>query len=237
MIRTITIDDTKYEYEFVRKRIKNMNLRIRHDGTIYVSCGMRTPIYEVERFLKEKKDFILKGLKKTEDRIRNQSRPSEYITGEIVKIFGEKCVIRVFRATGRRPCVVFEYPSVDLYVKDPDSFEDRKRIYETWRKRMLKDKVLEMCDYYYPLFQTRGVKKPCDIKFRSMTSKWGCCRPKDGTLTFNYNLFELPEEVIAYVVVHEFAHFLQPNHSQRFYKEVARVMPDYAMRRIVLNEY
>ena len=46
-----------------------------------------------------------------------------------------------------------------------------------------------------------------------------------------------PEELIAYIVVHEMAHFLEANHSERFWAHVEDVMPDYKARRKLLREY
>ena len=57
------------------------------------------------------------------------------------------------------------------------------------------------------------------------------CRPQKGALSFNTRLAELPPDCVRYVAVHEFAHFLQPNHSAAFYEEVARVLPDWKQRR------
>lgn len=235
MRRSITINGQEIFYELTRKRVRNMNLRIRHDGTIAVSANTRVPQYEIDRFLTEKSDFILKGLNKTYERMSNAARPTEYADGETVNVFGEKCEIRLLQ--GARPKVIYEYPVVTLIVKDPSSADERRRTYERWKKKLLKEKILEMCEYYYPRFEERGVERPKEIKFRTMTSRWGCCRPTLGILTFNYNLFEVPEECTAYVVVHEFAHFIHADHSTRFYREVERVMPDYRPRRKLLNEY
>ncbi len=235
MRRSIVINGQEITYELTRKRVRNMNLRIRHDGTIAVSANKSVPQNVIDKFLIEKGDFILKGLSKTYDRISNAARPSTYSDGEEVNVFGEKCVIRIMQ--GKRAKVEYEYPIVTLIVKDPESQEERQRTYDRWKKKMLRDKVLEMCEYYYPRFEERGVEPPKDIKFRTMSSKWGCCRPTLGILTFNNNLFEVPEECTAYVVVHEFAHFLHADHSARFYREVERVMPDYRPRRKLLNEY
>ena len=46
-----------------------------------------------------------------------------------------------------------------------------------------------------------------------------------------------PPEVLDYVVVHELCHRKEMNHSQRFWAEVARILPDYRDRRNWLKEH
>ena len=62
---------------------------------------------------------------------------------------------------------------------------------------------------------------------RKMVSQWGNCNSQKGILTFNINLMYAPPECVKYVAVHEFTHFLQPNHSDKFYKELSKVCPEW----------
>lgn len=68
-----------------------------------------------------------------------------------------------------------------------------------------------------------------------MTSRWGSCRPRNQALTLNTALIKAPKEAAEYIVVHEFTHFLHPDHSRSFYEAVARVMPDWKERRQLLR--
>lgn len=68
------------------------------------------------------------------------------------------------------------------------------------------------------------------ITIRHQRTRWGSCSFK-GNLNFNCYLMRAPEEILDYVIVHELCHRLEMNHSERFWKEVARVMPDYKERR------
>lgn len=68
------------------------------------------------------------------------------------------------------------------------------------------------------------------ITIRFQHGRWGSCSSK-GNLNFNGLLLLAPPEVLDYVVVHELCHRLELNHSDRFWREVARVMPEYAVRR------
>ncbi|MBO5020918.1 MAG: DUF45 domain-containing protein [Clostridia bacterium] len=90
----------------------------------------------------------------------------------------------------------------------------------------VKKLILNLCKKVYPYFKNRGIKYPT-IKFRRMVSQWGNCRSEKGVLTFNTNLMYAPTECIEYVVWHEFTHFLQPNHSCKFYDELAKICPNW----------
>ena len=235
MLKKIVLNGQIVEYELTRKKVKNINLRVRRDGTIGVSCSPRTSELRVEKFIRDNADFIIRALAKTDDRANNSLRPVNYETGELVSVYGSKYVLRV--EEGTKDSLSVGDGEIVITCRHADSIEARAKIYEHWRRMELQTKVLAICEEVYPHFKALGVMYPKAIKFRSMTSRWGSCKPKDGVLTFNYNLFETPDEAIEYVVVHEFAHFLEANHSSKFYAQVARVLPNYNDRRKLLKEY
>ena len=64
------------------------------------------------------------------------------------------------------------------------------------------------------------------ITIRYQRTRWGSCSSK-GNLNFNCLLMLTPLEVVDSVIVHELCHRKEMNHSERFYREVLRVYPDY----------
>ena len=68
----------------------------------------------------------------------------------------------------------------------------------------------------------------------NLTASWGICRPGKGQITFALRLAAQPLAAREYVVVHEYCHFLVPNHSPAFWKEVGRILPDWKDRRALL---
>ena len=69
-----------------------------------------------------------------------------------------------------------------------------------------------MSDRVYPAFAgVLGGQKPT-IKVRDMTSRWGVCYMKRQQISFALQLYNMPPAAQIYVVVHEYCHFLQPNH-------------------------
>lgn len=180
MTKSIYLKGKQFYYEFERKNVKNINLRIRRDGSIYVSASKRTSQMIIDDFLISKSDFIFKAVE------RCQAKEEKIKTA----YFSESEIV---------------------------------------------DVIINLCNEVYPYFQKRGVKYP-EIKFRKMVSCWGSCRPVKGVLTFNINLMYAPIECVRYVVLHEFTHFLQANHSSEFYKELSITCPDWKIYKNKLKE-
>lgn len=60
------------------------------------------------------------------------------------------------------------------------------------------------------------------VTIRNQRSRWGSCSSR-GTIALNWRLVQMPAAVSDYVILHELMHIKQPNHSRRFWKEVAAV--------------
>ena len=91
--------------------------------------------------------------------------------------------------------------------------------------------VTERVQYYAPLI---GVTYN-QIVIRAQHTRWGSCSSK-GNLNFNCLLALVPPEVLDYVVVHELCHRKELNHSDRFWNEVAKILPDYKTRKKWLKD-
>lgn len=104
-----------------------------------------------------------------------------------------------------------------------------------WIKKQCQEYVQQVCESVYPKFQKYGVEFPV-LRLRNMVSRWGSCQPKRKILTFNIALIEAPLSCIEYVATHEFVHFLQPNHSRKFYQYLSMFMPDWKERKSSLEK-
>ena len=61
MKRTITYNGDKIEYELTVKAVKNINLRVKRDGSVQVSASRRTPVSQVDAFVIEQVPFITRA--------------------------------------------------------------------------------------------------------------------------------------------------------------------------------
>ncbi len=73
------------------------------------------------------------------------------------------------------------------------------------------------------------------ITVRTQKTRFGSCSSK-GNLNINLAVMLMPQDIADYVIVHELAHLKEMNHSQRFWKEVERIIPDYKQKRAFLKE-
>lgn len=53
-------------------------------------------------------------------------------------------------------------------------------------------------------------------------SRWGSCTPADKSIRISHELAKMPRFVLDYVVVHELAHLIRPDHSPAFWELVNR---------------
>jgi predicted metal-dependent hydrolase len=74
------------------------------------------------------------------------------------------------------------------------------------------------------------------VQVRDQRSRWGSCSP-GKTVALNWRLIMAPAQVAEYVIVHELAHLKEPNHSDRFWREVAAVFPGWEAAERWLKEH
>jgi hypothetical protein len=67
-----------------------------------------------------------------------------------------------------------------------------------------------------------------EVSVRKQRSRWGSCSSR-GTISLNLKLLFLPPLLVRYIMIHELCHTRHMNHSRRYWAEVARFDPDFAL--------
>lgn len=232
-IRKIYFEDTELEYILERKQVRNINLRIYGSGTIYVSANPNVPLDVIEEFVSSKRDMIEKSMRKFANKIIGNGLQN-YVTGEILYVLGTPR--RLIVEEGWNEEVTLTDDSIKLVVRDEDDIKHKERKINAWRKLKQKEILLSLCENIYPLFKSYQFAYP-EIVIKEMNSRWGVCMPGKKRITLNASLIETPEKCIEYVIIHEFSHFIEPNHSKNFYRVVAGIMPDYKRWERALEQY
>lgn len=233
MKRRIVLNGVAVEYELERKRVKNINLRIREDG-VFVSAARAVPVGAVEDFMRRNADYILRAVERVGSRVPLSMQRLELADGDSVPYMG--AAVRLTVRAGTKNSAVLDGGRILLTVKDPGDVQLRRKVMERWLRERCEETVRACCEAVFPYFAARGVSFP-ELRFRRMSSRWGSCMCTRGIITFNTALISVPHECMEYVVVHELAHLLHPDHSAHFYAEVERLIPDWRARRAALGAY
>ncbi len=91
--------------------------------------------------------------------------------------------------------------------------------------------ITERVNHYNQTFFKQQIN---GVRLKYNKSNWGSCSTGKN-LNFSVRLFFAPDDVIDYVVIHELAHLLEMNHSERFWKIVSDIMPDYQIKEKMLK--
>lgn len=230
--RTVQGKERILEYILTRKSVKNLNMRVKPNGEIHVSANRLVPVKYIDKFVLSHEQMIIKALNKYE-KIRANTMPQlQYVSGEKVRFLGEELHLLVEVAPVQEVEKIGQF--LFLRVKDTTDFNKKEKLMKKWFSKMQAEVFLEICKEIHPLFKSYGVKYPL-VKIRNMKSRWGSCQPQRGIITLNGKMIAAPREAIEYVVLHEFAHFVHPNHSKDFYRLVEELMPDWKERRALLQ--
>ena len=72
MIRSIQINGRLLEYELEYKKVKNMNLRVRKDGSVYVSANRYISLQQADEFVQNNAVFVLQAQERIQQRLKQQ---------------------------------------------------------------------------------------------------------------------------------------------------------------------
>lgn len=230
--RIIQIEGSLLEYSLKRKNVKNLNLHVRKDGSVYVTANATVPEEKIDEFLINKGAFIRNAQNKFKEQEQYKPLPKQYVSGETFYIQGRALRLKIMQAN--KESIYTDGVYLFLAVKDLQDFTKKERLVKRFMDKQCKLVFEEIVEELYPVFQKYGVAPPV-LRIRNMDTRWGSCLPGKGIITLNKRLLEAPRNCIEYVVMHEYCHFIHPNHSKHFYDFLAMLMPDWRERKKILD--
>lgn len=230
LTRTLTLPQSRraLSFELERKTVKHINLRVRRDGTVHLSIPQRTTVAEAEAFLRDHEAWILAALSRMGKRA--EAHPQAEAVGDSLPYLGGKLEVVWQHGLPARVEADMVNRRLTVTLFDTNESEMRAAAIETFERAETGKLVTALVERYHPLFAARGVPYPKAIRVKAMKTRHGSCSADKGYLNFSSRLCEYPIAFIEYVVVHELCHFLEANHSDRFWREVERVLPDWEAR-------
>lgn len=214
--------------EIVRtQRRKTADIRV-EDGAVTVVVPKDTSLEKIDQLLAGKRQWIRE--KMLLHREVSPASRKQYVSGEAFSYLGRNYRLKVERG----PFAPVKLVNGHLVVTAPSGSEQPHIIRNAlirWYKHQADKKLREKVDRYAPIV---GVE-PHGVGIKFFKSRWGSCTVK-GRVEFNWKIMLAPNRMVDYVVVHELCHLKQHDHSPAFWREVERVMPDYAQCREWLKD-
>lgn len=201
---------------------KSISMTIDKDGVPLIKAPYSVPCEVINNFYNERQDWVKSN---RELFLQRERQRKEALMSDVdsLPLFG-----RNYPVTHSLKQYGFDWVSFNL----PDeSFSELKPFVVSMYRKIAAMDIPERVKKYSDII---GVK-PIAVKITSASSRWGSCSSK-GSLNFSWKLVIAPEDVIDYVVVHELCHMIHMDHSEAFWSEVEKVVPDWRKKRDTLKD-
>ena len=195
------------------RRARRYIIRVRPDGSVRVTVprgGSRT---EAARFLESHADWIARE----RDRVGQAHRTPEWADGATLMLRGELVTIRV-AADSHGGMVRYGERAVRIPAAATDLRPYIQADLRAAARHELGVRLHALADAHQ--LTVAG------FSIRNQRSRWGSCS-RSGRIALNYRLLQMPPAVCDYVLLHELMHLKQQNHSQRFWRLVESVCPEF----------
>lgn len=230
--RQLLLNNRHISYEFERKNIKNINLRIRPDSSVYVSANPVISIKSVEKFMVEKTQFILHSIDAIA-KMQQEYPICQLEEGNVMYLAGKPYTLHI--ETTHFPKAYHDADTI--YIGTPSAaWEDRLKTYNKLLRQEASHLFPASVHRVYPLIKPYGVAMP-KFQTRFMKSRWGSCMPFKENIHLSAYLAVMPEQVIDQVVLHELCHLIHPNHSKDFYALLTTLMPRWKEYKNSMKKY
>ena len=212
--------------KIVRKDVKNITLKVRPNGEAILTTPKAASDEHIKFIIKKRAKWIAQ---KRAFFASFKTPQKEYVSGEDFRYLGRSYRLKVVQSKEER--VKLQRGYLELFVKDKSDIKRKENLIYEWyyEKAML---------YFFNILQefNKIVKQDIkSVKIRQMKTRWGSCNPYKSYINLNIELIKKPRACIEYVVFHEHAHLLYPNHSKQFYDYLTLYMPDWQKRKEILE--
>lgn len=202
---------------YVSSWAKRISLKVSPPDKVSLTIPHRRYLQQGQRHLMTKSDWLMGELNRYK-----VDKFSGLANGSTITILDEELTVNYQMASSTEPNIVEKSGEFQVFVPGhSDELVIGEFISQYLRKQ------------YAPLIKSRVAELASELGYkygkitiRDQSTRWGSCSSKKN-LNFNWRLIFAPREVMDYVIIHELAHTVHLNHSQRFWSLVERDCPEY----------
>lgn len=232
-------DRIEYEVAFVQVGHSKVSIHVYPDGSVRVDAPEERNLPDIHKAVLKRAGWIKHHVDEFR-RQREQALPRTYTSGESLFYLGKRYQLKVRQTNVQEPGAKLVRGQIRIERDSRDAKAVRRLLAEWYRNRaeeIFARRFDEIAD------SVGWIKQMPEWRLVRMKKQWGSCSPA-GVILLNPHLVKAPRECIDYVISHELCHLKEHNHSPRYYRLLAKIMPRWegvkarldGMAELLLNE-
>ncbi len=207
------------EITVTRRKVKNLTIRVGSEG-VSVTAPWTLSDSQIREMLLTRQQWIRNSIQKLPPTAR-------FITGESFLLWGIERHLSVHK--GKREVLLKTDGTIHLQAPAGASSSQLTRIVD----RFLAAETARESSPLVDRWSRHLAVRPQLVRIRKMKSRWGSC--VESRISLNSELARYDPRFLEYVVVHELAHILEPNHGPGFYRIMDEALPNWRELRKALT--
>lgn len=205
---------------------KKLNITVERDRSIVVHAPEGVADEKIQQMVDSKRQWIYEKINHPQ-KYQDLPHPpgKELVSGESALYLGRQYRIELVQ-TG-----LSEIQFAQRFLIPATQGEKREESLREWYINKAKEKIVPRVKHHACEL---GVNF-AGIKIVDNRYRWGSCTVKNN-VNFNWRLIKAPMFVIDYVIIHELAHLIEPNHTSRFWNIVRAQSPTVEKAKAWLKE-
>ncbi|MGQ0530949.1 MAG: M48 family metallopeptidase [Panacagrimonas sp.] len=223
--------------ERVSSKARCIRIEVRSPSDVRLTMPRFVPKSEARAFLLSREAWIREKIGELKLRLSEQperpSTPLRWDGSDVIPLRGAEVPLQLFASRVRKPVARLGAQAAELFV--PPSWLAQparlQKLLSDSLKRAALDDALKVLRYEAARLDV-NFSGP---RIADQKTLWGSCTAQ-GLISLSWRLVMAPPEVLRYVAIHELCHIRHHDHGPRFWKLVARQMPDFETHRRWLRE-
>jgi len=224
-LQQITYGSATILYSLSFRDRKTITISVKPTGEVAVVAPTTATLFQIAERVRRRAAWIIRQRERFRQIGQHEIPVRQFISGETHYYLGRQYRLRVMN--GEEEKISFQSGRLSITVL-PNSTRDQVAVLLTDWYRFRAERLI------IPLFKKCLHKLPASAKSEKtitcrltrMSRRWGSCSPS-GIVRLHPDLIKTPKGCIEYIIWHELAHLIEPNHAKSFYALQDRLMPDW----------
>jgi len=213
------------KYAVIRAERTTTDIIIERDGTVLVRAPTWADDANIAEIIESRLPWIYKGLAEWRD-LNSAHVPREYKNGEGFLYLGRSYRLLLVSDQDAALQLKGERFTLRKDLVEKGGIDAARAAFRDFYVARALGRLASRVDYFAPKVGFRAA----EVLVRDL-GYWWASHSLGGRLAFHWKCMMAPQTIIDYIVVHELCHFHHRDHTDAFWNEVDKIMPDYRERK------